>query len=270
MTRKNFLYEAGPLAGLAAGATVLLDGEEGRHAARVSRIRSGEEILLTDRHGNQAVAAVTEAGRDHLACSLLSAPASHRYSGPRLILVQALAKGGRDEQAVETATELGVDAITPWQAQRCVSVWKGSKAARGREKWQATVDAAVKQSRRGSIPEVTDAVDSNLLAKQIAARSENGGVTLLLHEEADIPLTRHLVSGAGGDKLAQASEIAFIVGPEGGVSPQETEMFCAAGALKTLLGREVLRASTAGPVALAVLAAHLGRWEETNTEGDSA
>ena len=80
--------------------------------------------------------------------------------GIRLVLVQALAKGDRDELATETATELGIDAVIPWQSERSIVRWKGDRAAKAHAKWQSVVTAAAKQARRAWIPEVRSVVDT--------------------------------------------------------------------------------------------------------------
>ena len=137
MTLPLFRLTAGGLDGRAAGDPVALTGPEGRHAATVRRIRVGEEVLLADGRGASARARVTAAGRDELETTLLELR-SEPEPDPRFVLVQALAKGGRDEAAVEAATELGVDEVVPWQAARSVVVWRGEKAARGARRWAAT------------------------------------------------------------------------------------------------------------------------------------
>ena len=113
MTLAMFLVPAGRLAGLAPGAGFILDGDEGRHAATVRRIRAGERIDLSDGVGVVAHCEVTAAGRDRLD---LRVDDVEQFPPPRLRLglAQALAKGGRDEQAVESATEVGVDTSLPW------------------------------------------------------------------------------------------------------------------------------------------------------------
>ena len=100
------------------------------------------------------------------------------------MLVQALAKGDRDEQAIEAATELGVDEVVPWQAERSVVVWRGDRAAKSLAKWAAVVARATKQSRRARMPLTSSAVDLAALV----ARVEAAALTVVLHEEATEPL----------------------------------------------------------------------------------
>lgn len=257
-TPPAFLLDGSALQDLAVGHVLTLDGPEGRHAAKVARIGAGETILLTDADGRQARAEVMGVRKEALDLVLAVSPSEPVVRRPRLALVQALAAGGRDEQAIEAATELGVDRVTPWIAQRSVSVWRGEKLRKGREKWVGTVRAAVKQCRRPGIPVVDAPVDSRMLVEDVRARTADGGLVLVLHEQEHAPLMAlaEEIRGLG----EQCPEVTVIVGPEGGISEEELAALTAAGARSVLLGPEVLRSSTAGPSALAVLSTLLGRW----------
>jgi 16S rRNA (uracil1498-N3)-methyltransferase len=169
-----------------------------------------------------------------------------------VVLVQALAKGDRDELAVQAATELGVDAVIPWQAQRSVSRWEGVKVAKGRERWRAIVREAVKQSIRPRVPEVEELATTKDLVR-LAATAR----VLVLDPTAEARLSR-LDLTAPGD--GSATDVLLVVGPEGGISPAEVEALRDAGAVPVALGSGILRTSTAGPAALALVNAALGRW----------
>jgi 16S rRNA (uracil1498-N3)-methyltransferase len=246
-TPASFLVLDQALDTLCRGDRYVLAGEQGRHAAKVARIRVGERILLTSADGRQVTGEVTQAHKESLELLLLADPMEATIRKPRLALVQALATGGRDEQAVESATELGVDRVTPWMATRSVSVWKGEKLRKGRARWIGTAQAAVKQSRRAGIPVVDEPVSSAALAADVRERVAGRGLVFVLHEQEHRPL------------LAFA-EVTVIVGPEGGITEDERGALVDAGARPVLLGPEVLRSSTAGPAAIAVLSALVGRW----------
>lgn len=250
MTAPLYLLDgagAPEFARLTAGDRLVLDGDEGRHAATVRRTRVGECLDVADGAGGLAHCVVRAVGpsRLELAVEAVEQQVSAR---PRLVLVQALAKGGRDELAIETATELGVDAVVPWQAARSVVVWSGERGRRAHGKWVSTVRAAAKQSRRARLPEVRPPATTAELVRALSA----GATGLLLHEEAHSPLAT--------TDLAADGELWIVVGPEGGVEPAEVEALTAAGARAVRLGGEVLRSSSAGPAALAVLNTRLGRW----------
>ncbi|WP_193106824.1 16S rRNA (uracil(1498)-N(3))-methyltransferase [Brachybacterium sp. FME24] len=258
-TPPGFLILDDALAGALEEDVLTLDGEEGKHAAKVARIGVGEQILLTDGPGRQVLTEVVAARKEALDLRLLAAPTAAVQRLPRLILVQALATGGRDEQAIESATELGVDRVVPWIAQRSVSVWRGEKLLKGRARWTGTVRAAVKQCRRPGIPEVAEPVTTAALLADVRGRAADGALVLVLHEQESVGLMA-LAGQLRATSENGVEEIIVIVGPEGGIAPAELDALREAGARSVLLGAEVLRSSTAGPAALAVLSSLLGRW----------
>ena len=239
------------------GGTLTLTGPEAHHAVAVRRLRPGERVDLVDGAGLRLVCEVVEGGRaDRLGVRVVERVVE---TPPplRLALVQALAKGGRDEQAVQTATEVGVEVVVPWQAERCVSVWRGPRAVRGRDRWQATAREAAKQARRARVPQVDRVRTTRDLAGWTGEVVAAGGLVLVLHEAATAPIGGVGLPepGAGGRPV-----VAVVVGPEGGVSETETTALRDAGALVVRLGPHVLRTASAGPVALAVLAQRAGLW----------
>jgi 16S rRNA (uracil1498-N3)-methyltransferase len=231
-----------------AGGRYVLEGPEGRHAVSVKRLQPGEEVVLTDGAGRYAVCDVigTE-GKDRLIVHMASVSEEPAES-PRITVVQALPKGDRGELAVETMTETGVDAIVPWQASRCITQWKGDRGLKALTKWRSTAREAGKQSRRFRFPEVADLATS----KQVAALLAEADFAAVLHESGDEPLATV--------ELPAEGDIVLVVGPEGGVSPEELALFEEAGGKPYVLGRTVLRTSTAGTAATAVLLARTGRW----------
>jgi 16S rRNA (uracil1498-N3)-methyltransferase len=222
-----------------------LDGEEGRHAATVRRLRVGERIDVTDGEGRVAECVVTEAARDRLELQVQTRTAEPSPQ-PRIVVVQALVKGDRSELAVELLTELGVDEIVPWEAQRCVATWMPERSPR---RWEGAAAAASKQSRRARWPIVAELADTAVVQARLHAATSG----FVLHEDAADPLVAALPSSLTG-------EIVIVVGPEGGLTDTELAGFASAGAKTVRLGPSVLRASTAGCAAAAVVLAGCGRW----------
>ncbi|MFJ5288406.1 16S rRNA (uracil(1498)-N(3))-methyltransferase [Streptomyces sp. NPDC088348] len=251
MTAPVFVVDAVRGFDPAPGSRLVLDGPEGRHAVSVKRLRAGEEVVLTDGAGRSARCVVLSAeGKDRLEVRVDTC-AEDPPPVPRITVVQALPKGDRGEVAVETMTETGVDVIVPWQASRCITQWRGDRGAKSLAKWRSTARESGKQSRRTRFPEITDALST----KQVAALLADADLAGVLHEDQEY----------GSEPLAAAElpargEIVLVVGPEGGVSPDELAAFTAAGAGVYRLGRSVLRTSTAGTAAGALLLARTGRW----------
>jgi 16S rRNA (uracil1498-N3)-methyltransferase len=234
------------LAGLVAGDTVELSGDEGRHAVVVKRIRVGEQVALTDGAGTTATVSVAATSRSSLTATV-EAVTSHPPEMPRVVVVQAIPKGDRGELAVEMLTEVGVDVVVPWAASRSVAVWRGDKQAKALARWRSTAREAAKQARRCWFPEVADVVTT----AQVVDLLRDASVPVVLDEAASGPLADLPVPGRG--------EIVIVVGPEGGISDEELEAFAAVGAEPVRMGTSVLRTSTAGVAATAALLART-RW----------
>jgi 16S rRNA (uracil1498-N3)-methyltransferase len=225
-----------------AGDEIVLDGDEGRHAADVRRLLVDEPLDLTDGEGTIASCAVTEVRRGALTVAVRKV-VSLPPPAQRLTVVQALAKGGRDEQAVEAMTEVGVDHVVGWEAARNVAHWTERTAA----KWTATARSASKQSRRAWWPTISGPATT----AEVADRCRHADLAIVLHESAARPLAEV--------ELADVADAVIVVGPEGGITDEEIETFAGAGALVARLGETVLRSSTAGVAALAVVSAQR-RW----------
>lgn len=228
------------------GDDLVLTGTEAHHAATVRRVRIGEEVTLGDGRGTWLTVECAAVAPREVVVRVVGrrdvAPPT-----PRLVLAQALAKGDRDELAVQAATELGVDEIVPWQAARSVSRWDAAKAAKGRARWAGIAREAAKQAHRAWLPAVAELADTAFLARRAEA-------------------SRFVVLDPGAaTRFADAlepdgREIVIVVGPEGGIADEEFAQFEAGGSTRAMLGDTVLRTSTAGPAALAVANVALGRW----------
>lgn len=226
---------------------VILSGPEGRHAATVRRLRPGERADVADGAGLVAECVVAGHGPGGLELTV-RARREVPHPDPSITVVQAIPKGDRGELAVEEMTEVGVDRIVPWAAARCVPVWQGARGERSLAKWRLTAREAAKQSRRAWIPEVTGVASAGQVSQLItkAARA--------------VVLQPGAADSLGRLSLPASGDLLVVVGPEGGLTEEENAAFCAAGATAGRLGPTVLRTSTAGTVAAAVLLARSSRW----------
>lgn len=226
-----------------SGSRLVLDGAEGRHAAGARRLAAGEAVDVVDGRGTRADCRVVQTTRDTVVLEVVGRRVEP-VPAPRLVLVQALPKGDRGELAVELATEVGVDEVVPWVAARCVMQWKGERGDKQLARWRSTAREAGKQSRRAWTPEVAALHTTDRLVARLA-----GATVLVLHEAAQVPLTQVPLPADG--------EVALVVGPEGGLTEDELARL---GGTAVRLGPTVLRTSTAGAAALAVVSARTGRW----------
>ncbi|WAJ47808.1 16S rRNA (uracil(1498)-N(3))-methyltransferase [Mycobacterium sp. Aquia_216] len=236
------------------GGLAVVDGDEGFHAATVRRIRPGEELVLGDGAGGLARCAVEQSGRDGLRARILDRW-TIAQGKPPVTVVQALPKSERSELAIELATEAGADAFLAWQAARCVASWQGARVEKGLRRWRAVGRSAARQSRRAHIPSVDGVLSTAALIQRVRDEVAAGAAVLVLHESA----TDRIADVA----VAQASSLFVVVGPEGGIAPDELAALTDAGAVAIRLGPQVLRTSTAAAVALGALGVLTPRWEQT-------
>lgn len=238
------------------GALALVGGDEGFHAATVRRIRPGEQLILGDGDGGLARCVVERAGRDGLAARVLgrwSVPPGR----PLVTVVQALPKSERSELAIELATEAGADGFVAWQAARCVANWAGARVDKGLRRWRAVARSAARQSRRAHIPPVDGVLSTAALVARVRDEVAAGATVLALHESATDRLTDIFTNIT----VAQANSVMLLVGPEGGIAPEEITALTDAGAVAIRLGPTVLRTTTAAAVALGALGVLTRRWD---------
>ncbi len=235
------------LDGVTAGSVVEVSGDEAHHAVAVRRLREGEQVALTDGLGTSVTGSVASTGKRVFTVRVDSLAHLTRPE-PAITVVQALPKGERGELAVEVLTEVGVDRIVPWAASRSVAAWKGERAVKSHARWQATAREAAKQSRRSWLPTVSTLAST----ADVVALIGGADLAVVLHEDATAALSALEVPASG--------RIVVVVGPEGGIAPDELAAFADAGARSVRLGAEVLRTSTAGVVAVAALLTRTVRW----------
>lgn len=239
MTEPLFLAE---LDDPQVGDIVKVIGDEGRHAVTVRRIHVDEQVLVSNGSGLAVRGPVTVADKNGMCVRV--ADVLHQPVAPvRFVVVQALAKGDRSELAVEMLTEIGVDEIVPWKASRSVARWAPEHVDRALGKWRSTARESTKQARRFTVP----VVSLPMTTRELCARIPQTTATYVLHEGA----TGHLAVS----EFPGSGDILVIVGPEGGIAPDELEAFAEAGAHVVSIADSVLRTSTAGVVALAQIQA---------------
>lgn len=248
MSAPVFVIDPAAIAGAHAGSVLMLDGAEGRHAVTVTRLRAGEPVHLVDGRGTRAIGVVHgHDGRSILEVDVVDVEVE-AVPTPRIVVVQALAKGERGELAVEQLTEIGVDVIVPWSAAHCVVKWRGDRELKGYHRWVVAAHAAAKQSRRAWFPQVADLADTDGVVKLVRSSARS----IVLHESADLAI--------GNVEVPPSGEFVLIVGPEGGLAQEELEVLQDAGAVAARLGPTVLRTSSAGMAAVAALMAGTARW----------
>ena len=243
---------------LREGWNITLPRSIRRHAIQAMRLHDGDTLQLSDGHGLRIHTTLVDA---ELGQAQVSAFSKEEPPVTRLALIQALAKTGHDEQAIDMATQIGVDTVIPWQADRSIAKWKRGRSDR---KWSQTIDAATEQSRRAWRPQLDDCISSKQLVAVCRRAMVFGDIVIVLHQDATANWEQieqaiaHMEQRCLED--GRTRTVNVVVGPEGGISEQEARQFADAGAMCTLLGHNILRASTAGPVALSLLSRAMGRY----------
>jgi 16S rRNA (uracil1498-N3)-methyltransferase len=234
----------------AVGELVVVDGDEGFHAASVRRLRPGEHLDLSDGVGAVADCVVEDVGKGRLSARILARRIVDRPT-PTVTVVQALPKSERSELAIELATEVGADAFVAWQASRCVARWDGAaKVDKGLRRWGAVARSAARQSRRPYVPAVDGVLSTRELVERVRALPP--ATVLVLHESATRPLA--------DVPLEHVGALTLVIGPEGGIPSDELSALTGAGAVAVRLSPSVLRTSTAAAVALGALGVLTPRW----------
>ena len=239
------LYLSATATGARVGDLISVGGSEARHAVTVGRLRVNEQLNVSDGEGTMVVGVVTAVGADQFELAVEST-SIQQLQQPAIWLAQALAKGDRDELAIQAATELGVDGVIPWSAERSIVRWQGAKVAKQHARWESILREASKQALRARVPQLGELSSTAQLAT-LAQKFH----CVVLEPQATLSLTALELD---------RRDILLVVGPEGGISPAERATLLAAGASEARLGATVLRTSTAGPAAITALAVALSRW----------
>lgn len=233
-----------------AGDPIVIEGGDARHIALSLRMKQGEELILCDGKGTEAVCAVASLCPESVVLDVKERRASETEPKTRVTLYQALPKADKMEYIVQKAVELGVYRIVPVLTSRCISRPDEKTAAKKRERLCKIAAEAAKQSGRGIIPEV----DGVLTFKNAVKEMSTAGLPIFFFEHASLPLHKYMEKYTGGD-------IAVMVGAEGGFSDEEAVFAEENGLLSASLGPRILRCETAPVAALAAIMYAAGEME---------
>jgi 16S rRNA (uracil1498-N3)-methyltransferase len=232
---------------LAPGALVQLPSGAAAHLVRVLRLAAGAPVVLFDGRGGEHDGTVDSIRRDVVSVLIGAHHAIERESPLRVTLLQGIARGEKMDLILQKATELGVSRFVPLASLRSNVRLTPDSAARKLEHWQSVVASACEQCGRNRVPEV--ARPASLAS---AVQAESGARLLLAADDQAEGLPGVL------DRQAADERITLLVGPEGGLDPEEIRIARLAGFTACRLGPRILRTETAGLAALAALQALAG------------
>ena len=224
------------------GSTYEFANEDALHAIKVLRMRTGEVCNLSDGAGKWSRVEVVSVGKKSAQVKVLDSGVQEELP-VRFTVVQAIPKGDRIKESIELSTEGGVDRIVMWKASRSIG-----KSEDKIDKLQITAREASKQSRRFRIPKVTGTASTIDVVDEIA----QADLAIVFHESATQKISDVVRPGH--------HSVLIIIGPEGGLTDEEVDLFAASGAKVALMGRPVLRSAHAGLAALAAVNTALSVW----------
>lgn len=234
----RFFVSAGEL----LGDQAVLTGENAQHA-KVLRLKAGEQVLLCDGEGSEAVCTVTDFGKDFCRVEILERRASAAEASVRVSVYMSFPKSDKLEHVIQKATELGAYEIVTFPSARCVSKPDEKSLKKKLERWQKIAVSAAEQSGRGRIPQVL-VLDSFAQALSRAAQADKA-LMFYEHEEAT---TLHMGLNSG-----EFHTVSLLTGPEGGLEESEVEHARTAGLQVCTLGKRILRCETAPLCALSAV-----------------
>lgn len=243
-------FVGGADAVLAAESDFSLPEPVVRHA-QVLRLAPGDAITLFDGRGGSHAATLVELGKRHAVARIGAHDTAEAEPPFRVTLAQGLAGGDKMDWLIEKAVELGVSAIQPLQATRSVVRLSGERAQKRQAHWQALVQAACEQCGRNRLPAVAPVANFETWLVQ----SGGAGARLLVSPRAEQSLPAFV---AERREALLADGVTLLIGPEGGLSPEEEQAARQAGFTGASLGPRILRTETAGLTCLATLNALLG------------
>lgn len=222
-----------------------IEGVDARHISKVLRMQPREKLQIVSDDGVSAVAEIASIDRERVYVRCLEKLAESHEPQVKLVLAQGLTKGEKMDFIVQKAVEMGAYSVVPVAMEHSVVRLEGAKAAKKVERWQKIAESAAKQSKRDIIPQVQP-VQS--MAQMLA--DNNFQTKIIAYEcEDKIGLKAALQAAEAGG----IQKLLLIIGPEGGISEHELELAKAAGAVPVSLGRRILRAETAGLVAISAI-----------------
>ena len=225
------------------GSHVMLPENAARHACRVLRLHVDDDLVLFDGAGGEYACRISTVEREGVTVAVLEWRDLECEAPLAITLVQALQAGEKMDTTVQKAVELGVARIVPVASRRSIVRLEGERAKRRVEHWRSVVASACEQCGRNTLPEVATL---DVLEHWLGRPATKGVLRLMLDPRAGQPLSRIVPPAPGG-------LVELLIGAEGGLAPEETQMAESAGFVPIRLGPRVLRTETAGMAALAAI-----------------
>jgi len=216
-----------------------------KHMTKVMRLSEGDTVDVSDSMEWEYTAEIVSVDSDEVLLAIVDKQKFAREPEIRVTLFQGVPKAGKMETIIQKCVELGVHAIVPVFMERTVVVEKGNFGKK-LDRWQKISDEAVKQCKRGMIPQIED----QLQFKEMLPKLADFDLILFPYENESNYSIKDCLRSLPTD--ARPQTVAIVIGPEGGFSDKEAELMDEHGAVRVTLGKTILRTETAGMAALAM------------------
>ena len=224
-------------------AEMVIKDVDAKHISKVLRMQPGDKIQIVSDDGVTAIAEIVSLQADNVVVKCMEKLAESHEPSVKITLAQGLAKGEKMDFIIQKAVEMGASSIVPVAMEHSVVRLEGAKAEKKVERWQKIAEAAAKQSKRDIIPQVQPVQTM----QQMLANND------LQHKIIAYECEDRLGLKTALQRCDNLRELLLIIGPEGGISEFELELARKNGAVPVSLGKRILRAETAGVVALSAI-----------------
>ncbi len=231
-----------------SGDIITIDTDDVLHIKKVLRLKLGDEITVSDSKNTDYKAEIFDITENSVLCKIIGSKQNDTEPNISVTLYQALPKASKMEYIIQKTTELGIIRIVPCRLSRCVVRLDEKDAVKKRDRWQKIADEAAKQSGRGVIPKIENVMSF----KEAVFDMKNSDLCFVPYEsEEDTRLKKVLTSKS-------AVTISFMIGPEGGFSPEEVKVLQDNNIQLVTLGKRILRTETAAMATLSMVMYEIG------------
>lgn len=226
--------------------TIIIDNKDDvKHISKVLRLREGESLILCNMKGLEYRCIIKEINKSFIEVKIDDINKSFQEDKLKIDLYQGLPKSNKLEYIIQKTIEVGVDSITPMITHRTIGNERIKKENK-LDRYRKIAEAAAKQSHRGHIPEIREAVLFNDILEELKAYD----LVIFAYESEEDHSLKDLIETLD---IKEIEKVAIIIGAEGGFSKEEVELLKEKGILPVTLGKSILRTETAAIVCISML-----------------
>ncbi|WP_028544915.1 16S rRNA (uracil(1498)-N(3))-methyltransferase [Paenibacillus taiwanensis] len=228
-----------------------ISGQDAHHVTHVMRTKEGDLFIVSDGEAREALVEYTSVEAGTVKARIVEMRELDREPHYDIVIAQSLPKGDKMELIIQKCTEIGAASFVPFVSERTVVQYDAKKEAKRIERWSKIAKEAAEQSHRNRVPSIAPCMSWKQLLQHVSSYE----LVLFCYEDERGTQLRDIVHPFVMERREHKgnAKVMIVVGPEGGFAPREVEEITSAGAHCVGLGRRILRAETAGMLALACL-----------------